>query len=151
MPPKSTSKKDQIAWLFCEKCTVYITSKDRDKHNEDCPIPNEISESEQFKYSFVRSKQLYATHLNEKTDHSSILSDELLSDLGAKYLNNLIFAGESVMNLCDWIISDFLIVQPTSDDLVPVVRRVWPITDKNSSNVFVTDEGESIFNLLLLF
>lgn len=146
MPPKSSSKKDQIAWLLCEKCKVYITNKDRDKHAEDCPISNEINESFQCKYSFVRSKQLHSTHLSEKTDQSAILSDELLSDLGSKYLNNLIFVSESVMSLCDWIISDFVVVQPVNETkFVPIVRRIWPITDRNTSNVFVTDEGE--FNM----
>lgn len=142
MPPKSSSKKDQIAWLLCEKCRVYITSKDRDKHEEDCPLPNEITDTITPKYSFIQSKQLYSTHLCEKTDLTGILSDELLSDLGAKYLNNLIFASESVMNLCDWIISDFVVLQSTSENFVPVARRVWPVADKNTSNVFVTDEGK---------
>lgn len=147
MPPKSSSKKDQIAWLLCEKCKVYITSKDRDKHEDDCPLPNEISESMKVKYSFVRSKQLFLTHLCEKTDITSVLSDELLSDLGSKYLNHLVFASESVMNICDLIISDFVVLQSSAEDFVPVVRRVWPVTDKNTSNVFVTDEGEFVLNV----
>ncbi|KAG4072431.1 hypothetical protein HA402_004363 [Bradysia odoriphaga] len=140
MPPKSSSKKDQIAWLLCEKCKIYITSKDRNKHEEDCPVPNEITESIQWKYSFIRLKQVYAQQLCETTDRTAILSDELLSDLGSKYLNNLVFASESVMNLCDWIISDFVVLQPSCDTHIPVVKRVWPAVDKNTSNVFVTDD-----------
>lgn len=143
MPPKSSSKKDQIAWLLCEKCKVYITSKDRDKHEDDCPFPNEIGESVKVNYSFVLSKELITTHLCEKTDSTSILSDELLNDLGSKYLNNLVFVSEAVMNVCDLIISDFVVLQSTSDTVVPIVRRVWPAADKNTSNIFVADEGEN--------
>lgn len=142
MAPKSSSKKDQIAWLLCEKCKVYITSKDRDKHEKHCPFPNEISASIEVTYSFIHSKQFFSTHLCEKTDQTAILSDELLNDLGSNYLNNLVFASESAINLCDWIVSDFVVIQPVSENFVPVVRRIWPVTDKNTSNVFVTDEGE---------
>lgn len=138
MPPKSASKKDQIAWLLCEKCKVYITSKDRDKHEDDCPQTT-INESTKVKYSFIQNKQFFSTQL--KTGPQAILSDEL-NDLGSKYLNNLVFASESVMNLCDWIISDFVVLQPIeSENCIPVVRRVWPATDKNTSNIFVADEG----------
>lgn len=144
MPPKSSSKKDQFSWLLCEKCKIYITSKDRSKHEEDCPIPNEITEYTPWKYSFVRSKQIHAQQLCEATGQTAILTDELLSDLGTKYLSNLVFVSESVMNLCDWIISDFVVLQPTCDNHIPVVKRVWPAVDKNTSNVFVTDEGEFI-------
>lgn len=152
MPPKLLSKKDQLTWLLCEKCKVYITSKDRDKHGEDCPLPNNnTSVKDAFcsvKYSFIQNKQLFSTNLcavtTTTTELSGILSDELLN-LGPNYLNNVVFASEQVMNLCDWIISDFVVVQSSSADIIPVVRRIWPVTDKNTSNVFVTNEGELFF------
>lgn len=141
MAPKSSSKKDQIAWLLCDKCKVYITSKERDKHEVDCPVQIVSDEPFRVNYSFIQNKQFFSTQL--KTDPQAILSDEL-NDLGSKYLNSLVFASESVMNLCDWIISDFVVLQPTSENCIPVVKRVWPATDKNTSNVFVADEGEFI-------
>lgn len=150
MPPKSLSKKDQITWLLCENCKIHITSKDRDKHGEDCPMPNQSSGSDIVKYSYIQNKQLYVTNLCERTDSTGTLSDELSNDLGSKYLNNLVFASESVMNLCDWIISDYVVLQPSSQNVIPVVRKIWPVTDKNTSNVFVTNEGESILDNFLL-
>lgn len=144
MPPKSATKKDQITWLLCEKCKVYVTSKDRDEHGDDCPLPdfcNETNGSGNVKYSFIQNKKLFLKNLCEKTDLTGCVSEELLNDLSSKYLNNLVFASESVMNLCNWIISDFVTLQSTSQNVVPVVRRIWPITDKSASNVFVTDEG----------
>lgn len=129
---------------MCEKCKVFITARDRDKHEDDCPFPTQIDESVNVKYSFIQHKQLFATQLHEKTDVAAVLSNELLNDLGANYLNGLVLASETVMNLCDWIVSDFVVLQPTSEDFVPVVRRVWPVADKNTANVFVTDDGESV-------
>lgn len=143
MPPKSSSKKDHIAWLLCERCKVHLASKDRDKHEEDCPIPNETSTS--CKYSFIQSKKFHTQHLCEIDQSLPILSDELLTDLDAKYLNNLIFASDTVMNLCEWVISDYVVIRPTGEGkFIPIVRKVWPVTDRNTSNVFVTDDGKFI-------
>lgn len=143
MPPKSLSKKDQITWLLCEKCKIYITSKDRDKHGEDCSLQSDTNVSSKVNYSFIQNKQLFSTNLCEKADFTGTVPDELLNDL-----NNLVFVSESVINLCGWTLRDFVMLESSSQDVIPVVRRIWPIIDKNTPSVFVTNEGEIYFILI---
>ncbi|KAJ6646893.1 ATPase family protein 2 like [Pseudolycoriella hygida] len=133
----SSSKKDEITWLLCENCTVYLSSKDSNKHGEDCPLPNEVHESSLYKYPFIQNKR-FVTRLCEKTDADGILSDELFNSLGLRCLNNFVFVSETVMNLCEWTVGDSVVLQSLCKNSAPVVRKLWPVSDKTTSNAFVT-------------
>lgn len=131
MPPKSSAKKEQALWFFCDKCKVYVTSKDIQNHVENCPI-TETS----FSSCFIKEKKLYTNLFEPKP-----LTDDI-KNLTQKQLNGVIFISEKAIKLCELIIGDFVLIKiPQKPDFVPVVRMVWPIVDRFQTTVFVSNEG----------
>lgn len=140
MPPKSSSKKEAVLWYLCEQCKVNITSKDRDQHEEHCPIEQQEADEEPLKpflCSYIRDQRLFSVSLNAKP------VTEELSDLSGAQLKGLVFLSESVINLCGFILGDFVsLSSPQLPEIAPVVRTVWPVPDRFLTTVFVTDEGK---------
>lgn len=134
MPPKSSAKKDQILWYLCEKCQVHITSKDREEHEQFCPI--NADNHGRVPCAFVSAKTFYAIGLNPKPP------TEDLSDLTQKQLNNFIFLSESLMQLCGFMLNEFVVLHSLDDTKIrtPVVRCVWPTANRYLTTVFVTGD-----------
>lgn len=134
MPPKSSSKKEPILWFLCEKCKAYITSKDRDdNHDKHCPLTKQ-HDSGRIPCAYIFDKIFYAIALNSKPPA------EELNDLTEKQLNNFIFLSESLMQLCDLTLNDFVVIHSLDDNkMIPIVRTVWPIPNRYLTTIFVTD------------
>lgn len=135
MPPKSSAKKDQILWYLCEKCQVHITFKDREEHEQICPIS--AGNAKLVPCAFISAKTFYSIGLNPKPP------TEDLSDLTQKQLNNFIFLSESLMQLCGFMLNDFVVIHSLDDnnhESMPVVRCVWPTANRYLTTVFVTDD-----------
>lgn len=137
MPPKSSAKKELILWYLCEKCKVNITSKDRDKHEDYCPIVTHPGEP--FICSFVYDNKFYSTTLNPDPP-----TDCLISNLPANQLNGYVFIRESVMNLCGFILGDWVVCTSPQLPHTQVVRSIWPVPDRFLTTVYVTVEGKTV-------
>lgn len=134
MPPKSASKKDQILWYLCEKCRIYITSKDREAHEKHCPQP--IDNPGFCEYSYIQHRKMFVNSLNSKPT----IDD--LHDLTQTQLNRMIFISESAIELCSFILQDYVLIKsPQFPNQAPIVRTVWPVSNRMPSMVSVTEEG----------
>lgn len=134
MPPKSSAKKEPPpVWFACDKCPVYITSKEREQHEPLCPIVP----GQSFPCSFIHDSHLYATSVVGKPP-----ADSLITDLSESQQNGFVWIGESTMNLCGWMLGDLVVCSsPQLPDVVPVVRTIWPVPDRLGATVFVTHRG----------
>lgn len=136
MPPKSASKREQVLWYLCEKCKANITSKEREQHDDVCPLDSIDSLT---RFSFVRGGVLHSNQLNAKP----ITED--IRDLTAKQLNGLVFLSESVINLCGFVLGDQVLIHtPQSPAIAPIVRSVWPTPNSFLTTVFVSEEGKKL-------
>lgn len=134
MARRSSAKKEQILWFLCEKCKANITTKERDQHDEYCPLEDAAVFS---KCSFVRDNKLFSNQLTVK----SVTDD--LKDLSSKQLNSLVCLSESVINLCGLVFGDYVMLYSEQvPDRAPVVRTVWPTPSSFTTTVFVSEEGE---------
>lgn len=137
MPPKSSAKKEVIQWYFCEKCKVNITSKDRDQHDDHCPITSYKNTEEAFSRSFAHNNKFYSITVNPQ-----IPSDCLISNLSENQLNGYVFISESVMNLCGFILGDWVIcTSPQVQKIAPVVRSIWPVPDRFLTTIYLSPAG----------
>lgn len=128
MPPKSSNKKNQSSWFACDKCKKTIISKDRDNHEQNCST----QDSACFAFDYIHDQSLYTMNFTKR----NFTIDEL-NDSPAKYVNNLVFLSEGAMKLCEFRIGQPIVIRSrTSCDLAPVVRFVWPISEKFLSTVF---------------
>lgn len=135
MARKSSAKKEQIPWFLCEKCKANITTKDREQHDEYCPLEDAALFS---KCSFVRDGKLFSNQLIPK----QVTED--VRDLSSKQLNSLVFLSESVINLCGLVFGDYVMLYSVQlPDRAPVVRTVWPTPSGFTTTVFVSEEGKA--------
>lgn len=142
MPPKLSAKKEQFLWYLCETCKVNITSKDRDQHERHCPIRAYERPQEAFDCSFVHNKMLYSNTFCPNPP----IKDSLVDDLAERQLNGFVFVSESVMNLCGFVLGDWVLCSsPQFPQLKPIVRSIWPISNVHMTTVFVTRDGELNF------
>lgn len=138
MPPKFSAKKEPaILWFECERCLVNITSKDREQHEQHCPIIAWKCPDQPFSCSFVHQRRLFTTSVSRK-----LPSDSLITDLTESQTNGFIFISESTMSLCGLMLGDLVeCSSPQLPDKRAVVRTVWPVPDRFGTTVFVTEEG----------
>uniref|UniRef100_T1GNG6 Uncharacterized protein n=1 Tax=Megaselia scalaris TaxID=36166 RepID=T1GNG6_MEGSC len=114
MPPKSSSsKKNQISWFCCEKCSTNIIIKDRNGHEKTCDKfqNGDIFSEEVLKTDFVRDGVLHTSTIEKRT-----FAVEELKDVSEKQLNNLVFVSEGVMKLCKFSIGQDLLVSTNADE-----------------------------------
>ena len=146
MPPKSSNKKNTqnpvVSWYYCEKCEVHITSRDREKHEQNCPIQDRQIETENDEVlEYIRKGILYtASYEKRKFDV------EELKQMPAKYVNNLIFISEGAMRLAGWHIGQKVLVQSKTNH--SFVRSIWPIPEKFLTTVFITGNGNKLCHLI---
>lgn len=133
MPPKSASKRDQVLWFLCEKCKANVASKDREQHDELCPLDTEESSS---KCVFVRNGIFHSNKLAVKP----ITDDVRGMDFGQ--LSGLVFLSESAMTLCGFVLGETVVVRTMNGEpSTPIVRNVWPLPNSSLTNVLVAKEG----------
>lgn len=135
MARRSSAKKEQNLWFLCEKCKANVTTKDRDQHDEFCPLENPAAFS---KCSFVRDGKLYSNQLMVKSATDDI------RDISSKQLNSLVFLSESVITLCGLVFGDYVMLYSAQlPDRTPVVRTVWPTPSSFTTTIFVSEEGKN--------
>ncbi|EDW04191.1 ATPase family protein 2 homolog [Drosophila grimshawi] len=140
MPPKSSNKKNQATWYYCEACGVHITSKSRDTHERICPIAPEADvSSTELNAEFVRNKTLYTSSLQKRT-----FEVDALKDLPEKYVNMLVFISEGAMQLAQLHIGQQVVIREAAkavDEMeAPLIRIVWAIPEQFLTTIFATDE-----------
>lgn len=142
MPPKSSNKKNVqnavASWYYCEKCEVHITSRDREKHEQNCPILQQQIETENGQVlEYIRKGVLHtASYERRKFDV------EELKNMPTKYVNNLIFISEGAMRLAGWHIGQKVLVNTKNNH--SLVRSIWPIPEKFLTTVFATENGNKL-------
>ncbi|XP_005176271.1 ATPase family gene 2 protein homolog A [Musca domestica] len=139
MPPKSSNKKSSnkaaAIWYTCEKCDAHITSNDRERHENVCPIgagQYENKKGEPLEY--IRKGVFYSSSMEVRK-----YEIETLKDMPEKYLNNMIFISEGAIRLSGFHIGQQLLIKSTKEN-VTYVRSVWPIPDKFLTTIFVNEE-----------
>ncbi|XP_055917820.1 ribosome biogenesis protein SPATA5 [Eupeodes corollae] len=133
MPPKSSNKKTQISWFSCDKCQRTIISKDRDNHEQNCSTQDTAG---CLAYDYIQDHRLVTMNFTKR----SFAIDEL-NETSPKYVNNLVFISESAMKLCEFRIGQPVVIRSRSnEDLAPIVRYVWPVSEKFLSTVFFSIE-----------
>ncbi|GAB0087001.1 spermatogenesis-associated protein 5 [Sergentomyia squamirostris] len=125
------SKNDTVIWQKCEKCGVFITSKQTASHSKYCPIsPNSRD------YCFIWDKSLYTN------DVKGIPVPDTIIGMTSEQIAQLIFVGYSAINACGWCAGDeVMITLPDVQDLPSIIRRVFPQSvDSFSAVQFVESE-----------
>lgn len=142
MPPKSSNKKNAgnaaASWYYCEKCQVNITTKEREKHEQKCPIQEQQLETvggEQLEY--IRNGILYTGSCEKRK-----FEIEELKDMPQKYVNNLIYVSEGAIRLAGWHIGQQVVIKTKKEETATLVRSIWPIPEKFLTTVFVSDQGK---------
>jgi len=118
------------SWKICEKCNIYITSKEHEKHTENCENKTEIKLK-----SYICDDKFYTDQLDEKAP-----SDDI-ADLSEKQINNLIFLSKLTMHTCNILLGDFVIIEESGSNKIPIIRRAWPTTDRFITKIFVCKNG----------
>lgn len=141
MPPKtpSSSRKEPILWYLCETCQVNITSKDRDQHDRHCPITTG-HHHQPFSTSFVHNKTIYSATVVGRPPTAA----SFVSDLPESQLNGMIFISEAAMQLCGFVLGDWVsCTSPQFPDRAAIVRTVWPMPNTDLTTIFITVDGEN--------
>lgn len=127
--PKSSKNANKTStWIICDKCSTNVLQKDGDSHKNDCP-PNVSAIS----YPFVENSVIYG--------FVDIKGNEEIKALSQKEKDNLVFLSQSAIQLCNLSIGDCAVVTPISENVAPIVRNVWPTTEKSSSSILFTKNG----------
>lgn len=139
MPPKSSNKKNNAgpapSWYYCEKCEVHITTKEREKHEEKCPIREQQTENDKGEHlEYIRKGVLFTGSYERRK-----FEIEELKEMPAKYINNLIFISEGAIRLAGWHIGQQVVIK--TKNTTSLVRSIWPIPEKFLTTVFVSEEG----------
>lgn len=140
MSRKSLPKKDSISWFLCSKCDSFISAKDRDRHVDLC-APNASIEAS--KTATIKNKQFFSSELHVKP------VTEDLNGINEQQLKRFILLHESVINLCEFVLGDFLLISSSAlPNAAPIVRCVWPLLNSNSSptSVYVCESGKYLSN-----
>lgn len=142
MPPRTSAKKEPATlWYLCDQCQVNITSKDRDQHDQHCPILPAATAVAAFHTSYVHANRLYTTSVSSK-----LPADTLIADLPAAQLNGFVYVSESTMAVCGWILGDLVACrspQLVTEAAPAAVRCVWPVPDRFGATVFIPEAGEN--------
>ncbi|KAI8124939.1 hypothetical protein FF38_12501 [Lucilia cuprina] len=143
MPPKSSNKKNAAnatpSWYHCEKCDVHITTKEREKHEQKCPIEEQQIETDKGEHlEYIRKKILYTGSYEKR----KFEIDEL-KEMPAKYVNNLIFISEGAIRLAGWHIGQQVVIK--SKTTFSLVRSIWPIPEKFLTTIFVNEEDYNTY------
>lgn len=140
MPPRTSAKKEPAPlWYLCEQCQVNITSKDRDQHDQHCPLQPDADGRQPFACSYVHDRLLYAASVSPR-----LPSDTLIADLPPAQLNGFVYVSESTMAVCGWILGDLVACrspQLAAEKVPATVRSVWPVPDRFGATVFIPEEG----------
>lgn len=126
MPPKS--KKSSIIWNQCEKCGISIVSKDTEIHSNNCP-----PDLEKWKHPFIYEGLLYST--------LGIKSSDEYNGLSVKHINEYVFLSQNVMQICGFVIGEYILLHITDTNLW-VVKRAWPCFEKSLTSVLLTEKGK---------
>lgn len=142
MPPKSSSKKSAnkatAIWYHCDNCDAHITTQEREKHEEVCPIQiGQIETDKGISLEYVRKGVLYTASVDMRK-----FDLEALNYMPQKFINNLIFISEGAMRLAGWHIGQQVLIKCDKEAEVPLIRSIWPIPDKFLTTVFASNEGK---------
>lgn len=140
MPPKSSNKKNNASatpsWYHCDKCKVHITIKEREKHEQKCPIQEKQTETDKGEYfEYIRKGTLYTGSYEKRK-----FDVEELKEMPPKYINNLIFISEGAIRLAGWHIGQQVVI--TIDSTFTLIRSIWPIPEMFLTTVYVSEEGK---------
>lgn len=142
MPPKtpSSARKEPILWFVCETCNVNITSKDRDQHDRHCPITAFNGRPPQpFSTSFVHNRALYSSAVVGRSPPA----ESLVNDLPESQLNGMIFISEAAMQLCGFVLGDWVACSsPQFPNRAAIIRTAWPMPNTHLTTVFITPDGK---------
>ncbi|EDX04839.1 GD22101 [Drosophila simulans] len=134
MPPKSSSKKNQVTWYHCESCGVHIPSKARENHEGLCSAISQDDVGPDSEAEYVRSGAIYTRSLQQRN-----FEVESVKDLPAKYANMLVFVSEGAMQLAQLHIGQHVVLEAPSTAEQPLVRIVWPTSEQFLTTVFVSE------------
>ncbi|KAM7352724.1 ATPase family gene 2 protein homolog A [Cochliomyia hominivorax] len=138
MPPKSSNKKSNAgvtpSWYHCEKCEVHITAREREKHEQKCPIQEQQVECDKGEYlEYIREGVLYTGSYEKRK-----FDIEELKEMPAKYVNNLVFISEGAIRLAGWHIGQQVVIRTKNTS--PLIRSIWPIPEKFLTTIFFSEE-----------
>ncbi|XP_065356867.1 ATPase family gene 2 protein homolog A [Calliphora vicina] len=143
MPPKSSNKKNVASatpsWYHCEKCDVHITTKEREKHEQKCPIQDQQSETDKGEHlEYIRKGTLHTGSYEKRK-----FDIEEIKEMPAKYVNNLIFISEGAIRLAGWHIGQQVVIK--TKNTFDLVRSIWPIPEKFLTTIFVSEEDYNTY------
>ncbi|CAH1123949.1 unnamed protein product [Ceutorhynchus assimilis] len=119
--------KKPSSWYQCEKCSSFMLKKDTQNHNDFCHLePSKRNP----KSTFIHNQVLHGT--------LDLKSNEEIKNLSAREKDGLVFLSQEAMQLCDFSIGDFVIVDHIDKTGAPLVQKVWPTNEKSLVSILVT-------------
>lgn len=135
MPPKI--KKPNVIWNICENCAVNIISKDVEIHSGHCP-----PDLKKWKHPFVREGNFFST--------LAIKSNDDYNGLSIKHVNEYVFLSQNVMQVCGFVIGNYVLLQ-IKDKNLWLVKRAWPCFEKSLTSVLLNEKGLFYFSSHIIY
>uniref|UniRef100_A0A1A9WZS4 AAA+ ATPase domain-containing protein n=1 Tax=Glossina brevipalpis TaxID=37001 RepID=A0A1A9WZS4_9MUSC len=140
-PRSSNKKKTAVSWYHCDLCDVYLTSKERECHEQQCPISEDAFETPEGKpLEYIRNGFLYITSIQKKT-----FEIPELNDMPERYVNQMLFVSEGAMRLLSWHIGQQVAIQANVKNEAPLIRSLWPLPESFLTTVLVSEEDFSLY------
>lgn len=123
--PKSSKT---TAWITCESCKAKILSRDSGLHENDCP-----PDIDNLKYDLIWDGALYGS--------VDVKGNEEIKNLSSNEKENMVFLSQSVIQILNFCIGGVVVVRCLNEFVSPIVRTVWPTTEKSSSSILFVKNG----------
>lgn len=131
--PKSSKS---TPWLTCETCNATILNKDTGQHKNSCP-----PDLKNPQHDFIVNGVLFGS--------VDVKTNEDVKNLSSAEKDGMVFLSQSAIQILNLCIGGFVIVECLEAPISPMVRVVWPTTEKSSSSVLFTKGGKWCFKLHL--
>ncbi|KAI9585475.1 ATPase family protein 2 homolog [Glossina fuscipes] len=142
MSPKSSNKKKKaVSWYHCELCDVNITFKERECHEQKCPIDEDaLKTSAGEPLEYIRNGVLYTASVEKKK-----FEIPELKDMPDRYINQLIFVSEGAIRLLGWHIGQYIVIETNEINEPPLIRSIWPIPESFLNTLLVCEEDFTLY------
>lgn len=134
MPPKS---KKVSLWTTCSKCLVTLATKESENHFKECPSDPKLWDT-----PYIASNIIY-THLQ-------IDNIEDMKDVESEMIDSLIFINRNLLQVCNYVIGEPVIIEPQDENMPSIVRFVWPIYSSTSSPLCTYLHANCMFTNMLI-